>query len=80
MVQDVSVIDQFEAGTNPVTGQTERAQKTFDRYGERQDSKNNFYNSAVIGVQAKEGADNLALDEQVQGAVNSLNQQSQFKD
>lgn len=80
LVENVSIIDQFESGTNPATGQTERAQKSFDRYGERQGSNNNFYNSVVIGVQAKEGADNLALDEQVQGAVNSLNQQSQFKE
>lgn len=80
LVADVSIIDQFETATNPVTGQTERAQKSFDRYGERQNQQNNFYNSALIGVLAKDGADNLTLDEQIRAAVDELNRQPQFQD
>jgi multidrug efflux pump subunit AcrB len=79
LVESISVIDQFETATNPATGQSESAQNSFDRFGQRQDEKNRFYNSAVIGIQAKQGADNIALDKQVQAAVDALNANPEFK-
>jgi multidrug efflux pump subunit AcrB len=78
LVTDVSAIDPFEQATDPTTGQTVLNQKSFDRYGVRKDSDNKFYTSVVIGVQAKDGTDNIKLDEQVQSAVNELNKDPQF--
>ncbi len=79
-VEDVSIIDPFETATNPLTGQAEAAQKSFDRYGKREDSQNKFHNSISIGIIAKKGADNLELDRQVQEAVNKLNSSSNLPD
>lgn len=79
-VEDVSVIDPFQTATNPATGKLESAQKSFDRFGLRENGQNNFYNSSVIGFTAKEGTDTLVLDEKVQAAVNELNQKSEFSD
>lgn len=79
LVSKVSAIDPFELAKNPLTGSQESSQNSFDRYGKRQGDDNKFYNSVVIGVQAKEGADNLELDEQVRSAVADLNKQERFK-
>lgn len=79
LVKDVSVIDPYEKAVNPVTGVEALTQKSFDRYGERKDGTANFYSTAVIGVQAQKGADNLKLDDQVRSAVNSLNEDPSFK-
>ena len=77
-VEDVSAINPFEAAIN-ASGQSEQTQRSFDRYGKREGDKNNFYNSVVIGVKAKEGADELELDKQVRQAVASLNSLDQFQ-
>lgn len=79
LVSDVSIIDPFETAKNPFTGQVVTAQRTFDIYGQRQDNKNKFYRSVIIGVKAKEGADNIKLDDQVQKAVKDLNKQGEFE-
>ena len=79
LVKDVSVIDPFEQAINPLTGQAQRQQKSFDRFGSRQANAAHFYASVVVGVQAHDGADNLELDAQVRSAVEALNQQSEFK-
>lgn len=78
LVKNVSIIDPFETAQNPITGETVTAQRTFDIFGQRQDSQNNFYRSVIIGVRALDGADNIKLDDQVQRAVKELNRQSQF--
>lgn len=76
LVQDVSVLNPLEPATNPLTGQTELNQKSFDRYGQRQGGDNKFYTSVVIGVLAENGADNLELDQQVRSAVTAYNKQA----
>lgn len=78
LVEDVSIIDPFETATNPATGTSELAQKSFDRFAKREGDSNNFYNSIVIGVNAKENADVLELDKQMQGAVADLKMQNEF--
>ncbi len=80
LVQDVSVIDPFETATNPITGQSETTQKSFDSYGKRENSQNQFHNSVSIGVVAKKGADNLELDKQVRAALDKLHEKSEFKE
>lgn len=79
-IEDISVIDPFQNAVNPLTGRAETAQKSFDRFGLRENNQNNFYNSAVIGVTAKEGVDTLALNDKIQSAVNELNQKSEFSE
>lgn len=78
LVEDVSIIDPFETATNPVTGEAQTTQKSYDRYGSREGNKNTFYNAIVIGINARDGADNLVLDEQVRGAVDKLNSSAEF--
>jgi len=77
-VEDVSIINPFETAENPLTGQTSRAQKSFDRYGERVGNQNEFHKSIVIGVNARDDVDNLKLNDEVQSAVNELNSNPEF--
>lgn len=64
-VQDVFVQNQFQVAANPLTGQVQTVQKNFDRYGERKDENNKFYNSVIIAITAKDGTDTIKLDDQV---------------
>lgn len=75
LVKEVSVQSPFEKATNPLTGKEQTVQKTFDRYGQRAEDKNSFYNSVIIAVSAKDGADVIKLDDQVRTAVNEINTQ-----
>lgn len=77
-IEDVSVIDQFQTATNPVTGQTESARQSFEKYGIKENNEVKFYDAAAIGFMAKEGSDNLDLNSEVQKAIDELNQQEQF--
>lgn len=79
LVNDLSLIDPFVKGIDPVTGQPATTQKYFDRYGERQGEQNNFYPSVSIGLSSKKGSDIIELDKQVRTAVDKLNSQPQFK-
>ncbi len=79
LVQDLSLIDPFIKGIDPATGQEALSQKYFDRYGQRENSQNNFYPSVSIGLTSKKGSDIIELDKQVRAAVDKLNQQPQFK-
>ncbi len=79
LVRDVSVIDPFEAATNPETGLAEINQTSFDRFGQRQNDRTIFHASAVIGVLAEPGSDNLELDAQIRSAVTELNKNPEFK-
>ncbi len=79
LVEDVSIINPYETAINPATGLSEATQKSFDRFGKRdENNNNNFHNSIVIGVNAKDGADELELDKQVRSAVATIANQSQF--
>ncbi len=79
LVKDVSVIDPYETAVNPLTGAPELTQKTFDRFGQRQDGTTSFYTTAVIGVIAQPAADKIELGKQIDGAVVKLNSNSDFK-
>lgn len=78
LVEDISIIDPFQTATNPLTGKTEKAQKTFERFGLRTDNTTKFHNAVVIGVKSKPKVDNLELDKQVQTALDELNKNSNF--
>lgn len=78
LVENVSIVNPFETAVNPQTGKSQTSQKSYDRYGTRENGKNSFYNAIVIGIDAKDGADNLVLDEQVRGAIDKLNSNPAF--
>ncbi|MDL2363180.1 MAG: efflux RND transporter permease subunit [Patescibacteria group bacterium] len=78
LVRSASAINPFEVAVNPMTGEKQSTQKSFESFGERQDGSSKFYTAAVIGIGAYDKADNLELDKQVQGAVDKLNASSEF--
>jgi multidrug efflux pump subunit AcrB len=84
--QDLSQVNKFfvtspfEDVTNPATGQTASVQRTFDRYGERTDSKTDFYPSVIIGVSGAKDLDVIKLDDQLSAALQQLQDQPGFKD
>lgn len=78
-VENASIINPYETAKNPLTGKEELAQKSFERFGQRENGQNTFYEAVVIGIQAKEGADSLQLNDEVQTAVNELNDSAMFE-
>jgi multidrug efflux pump subunit AcrB len=78
-VKTVFVKNPFENVTNPATGQVVNVQRSFDRFGTRQQDKTNYYNSVIIGFTKNDGADVIKLDEHVREALHQLEEQPQFK-
>lgn len=78
LAESFNVDDPFVHAPSSTTGQPSISQKNFDRYGLRQNDKNSFYNSVIIGVKGVKGFDVLKLDDQLRKATDSLEQQPQF--
>ncbi len=76
LVESYFVRDPFEVAQDPLTGQAATIQKSFDRYGERVNSKNTFYNSITIGVTGPKNVDVIKLDAQIDEALKDLAKQS----
>lgn len=72
-VQDVSIVDSFVKGKDPLTGLEAQSQSNFDRYGVRHNNQNNFYNSVSVGVTQKKGSDVIKLDDELNKVVASYN-------
>lgn len=70
----------FEDIVNPLSGEKITAQRTFDRFAEREDGKTNFYRSVIINVSSVEGADVIELDEEIRGELDKLSASADFKD
>jgi multidrug efflux pump subunit AcrB len=79
-IASFSVQNPFESVVNPGTGQKMDIQRSFDRYAERSDGKNTFYNSVIIGVAGVKDADAIKLDKQIHEALTAVQKQSQFKE
>ncbi len=77
-IQKFFVIDPFSQVTNPVTGQEITVQRTFDRYGSREDGSTDFARSVVIGVAGVNGSDALKLDAEIRDALAQLDKTSMF--
>ncbi len=75
----IEVIDPFARGKDPVTGTITSTQKSFDRFGNRQNNQSKSYVSVNIGITGVKGFDVLELDDQVQSAVDSINQSQDFQ-
>ncbi|MDQ5885321.1 MAG: Efflux transporter permease subunit [Patescibacteria group bacterium] len=84
LVNDVYVLNPFEEAQNPITGQLATVQKTFDKFGHvvttNEESKNQFYNSVIIGVAMVPGGDLLKFDNQVQTATKEIAAQPEFNE
>ncbi|HUS26156.1 MAG TPA: efflux RND transporter permease subunit [Nevskiaceae bacterium] len=74
-VKDVSVVDPFIKGKDPTTGVDVTNQVKFDRYGERQQGQNQFFDSVAVGVTQRDGTDVIELDDQLRAAVTDYNKQ-----
>jgi multidrug efflux pump subunit AcrB len=74
-VESVSVIDPFVEGTDPVTAQIVSSQNKFDRYAQRVNGQNVFYDSVSVGYGQKDGTDVIKLDDQLQKALTAYNQE-----
>ncbi len=68
-VERVFVKSPFEETTNPATGQVVTIQRSFDRFGLRQDDDNSYRRSVIIGIAAQDSFDVLKLDEAVRHAL-----------
>lgn len=79
MIGSVSTIEPFESAVNPLTGQEQVTQKSFDRFGLREGETNDFFNSVSVGVDAKEGSDNLELDTRLDAVIAEVNANPQFQ-
>ncbi|MEI6481400.1 MAG: efflux RND transporter permease subunit [Candidatus Saccharibacteria bacterium] len=69
-VSGASVLNQFEVARNPVTGEEQTQQKTFDRTATKSGSELQFHDSVSVGVVAKEGTDTLKLYDNVKKILN----------
>lgn len=78
LVASTKLINPFFEGTNPETGQLQKIQTSFDRYGERVNGQTVFHKDVVIGLKAKDGADAVKLYKQVSAELGSLNKSSKF--
>ncbi len=79
LVKSVFIKNPYENITDPQTGKQVSIQKSFDRFGIRQNNQTQFYNSVIIGIQKTKGADVIKLDKQVRKAISEIPNQSQFK-
>lgn len=79
MISSVSAIEPFESAINPLTGQEQVTQKSFDRFGLREGESNDFFNSVSVGIDAKEGSDNLELDTRLDAVIAEINSSPQFQ-
>jgi multidrug efflux pump subunit AcrB len=76
-IDKVSVIEPFVTGINPLTGQPGTSQSRFDRYGERTDSRNKFYESVSVGISQKPGTDVIKLNDKIEAALAQYNSSHQ---
>lgn len=79
-VEGFKVADPFEAVTNPETQQSSVVQRSFDRYGLREDRQNSFYQSVIINVTGVDGYDVLKMDKALEEGLAELNKTESFQD
>ncbi|HEV7454660.1 MAG TPA: efflux RND transporter permease subunit, partial [Candidatus Saccharimonadales bacterium] len=68
-IESISVVDPFVEGTDPVTGKNVTNQTKFDRYGERVNGQNTFYDSVSVGFGQKDGTDVIKVDDKIRAAL-----------
>lgn len=78
-VESIKVITPFSEGKNPLTGENQSLQTSFDHFGESSGGHIVYHNDVVIGIKAKPGYDTVKLYQQVKKALNELNNDSQLR-
>lgn len=78
LVETFFLQDPFEQAVNPATGQLEEVQRSFDRFGLREQQTTTYHNSVIINVTAQKGADVIELDKQVQATIADMQKQTEF--
>lgn len=78
-VKTFFVQDPYQQVTDPVSGQTLNLQRSFDRFGQRENNKTAFHQSVIIAVTGINDFDALKLDSQVNDALAKLQKQPNFK-
>ncbi|MFO0920218.1 MAG: efflux RND transporter permease subunit [Candidatus Saccharimonadales bacterium] len=68
-VEDIYVKNPFEQTVNPTNGQAIEVQKSFDRFGIRENNESKYHSSVIIGISAKSGFDVIKLDNDVRAAL-----------
>lgn len=76
-IESISVVNPFVAGTDPISGQEVLTQTKFDRYGERANGQNTFYDSVAVGFMQKDGTDVIDLDARLREALTRYNNEHQ---
>ncbi|PID32382.1 hypothetical protein CR970_00800 [Candidatus Saccharibacteria bacterium] len=79
-VEGFKLVNPLQEVTDPRTGQTAVIQKTFDRYGERNNNQTRYYNAVSINVAGVEDFDVIGLDDELHRLVDEVNAQPQFAD
>ena len=74
-LKDISVVDPFVAGVDPMTGVMASSQNKFDRYGERAEGANKFYDSVSVGITTKKETDVIKFNDEMQNVVDEFNNQ-----
>ncbi len=72
-VANTKVANPFEEVTNPLTQQQVTIQRSFDRFGLRENNNTNFYQSVIINVAGTEGFDAIKMDHSLQQGVDKVN-------
>lgn len=78
LVSKVDLVDPFKVGINPLTGQTQKTQTHFDRYGNREDGKTVFREDVVVAVKAAKNADTVKFYKQLKSALDEINKNGKF--
>ncbi len=74
LIKSASIISPVESAKNPLTGESQQIQSRFERFGERQDGKTEFYTSIPIGVSIVKGGDVIDFGDQLEEAVAAYNE------
>jgi multidrug efflux pump subunit AcrB len=74
-IESISLISPYVQGTDPATGQQVATQTKFDRYGERAQNNNRYFDSVAVGFLQKDGTDVIKLDDKLRAALDRYNRE-----
>ncbi len=77
-VKAIFVKNPIQKVVNPKDGNQVEVERSFDRFGIRNDNKTKFYNSVIIGISKKDGSDVIKLDDKVRSALSEISKNSEF--
>ncbi|MBA3758830.1 efflux RND transporter permease subunit, partial [Candidatus Saccharibacteria bacterium] len=77
-VAEAFIKNPFEDTVNPATGKAISVQRSFDRYGKRDNSATTYHQSVIIGLAAVSNADVIKLDKDVRTALEDLGRDERF--